>query len=1143
VTNNPNPVLDPRDSIELVSEFRARRAGYLPQWNPPANSAGAAVEQIFAHLIEAVLKRLNQAPEKDRLAFYSFLGFDAAPAEEARAPILFQLSTPTGTSNAPQGTQVAAPPPAGSTSPVVFETESGLNVTAANLLAAATLWPGRDEYVDHSAALAAKQPFVLFDHTLLQGTPHILYLGHSIVLAMFGASTVKVQFTLTQGGDARLPLAWEYWDGQIWRDFDSLQPTCLDEASQDNDGTAGLTTTGTVTLTSGCATTAALAVNNVTSFWIRAQLTTTLPIDPARILPVVESLSVSNSITQDLSILLLSASVSESPTTAAAITIVAFVKEQRGSLLVADKVTLTPTDTTAGLSVITFTPSDDSGALGPDNQPTLGAVYTVNFSFLNIAQPLDAPQVTITWPTDGTQNIELDVMVKLEGIAVDQAVVGTAVIDVTKSFFPFSASPKPGSAFYFTQKDAFSKPGANVQLFLQRADSPQNSFTAPANSALHHNVVWEYWNGTDWLPLVVGTVPGEIDSQAATGTTPLDFTATGIVRFVVPNDLAPTTVANQKALWVRVRLVSGGYGFTASITIPTTPNPTTVNYIVPVPPVLADIRLGFDWQSASVPFEEVFTYNDFAYEDQTDDARWPGNTFMPFVPVADLTPALYLGTDQPLPSADAGIYFDIVEQSGILSPPVLVWEEWDGGGWRPLFVEDDTEQLNLPGIVMLQPLPSSQAAPRFGQTLYWIRARLKDDQPPEETTVNTIALNAVWARQQRTFQNMALGTSTGAPSQVFTITQIPILSDERIEVREYAGQRADVEWRIVALQLFDNDATVVESLENQLGAEGPATDIQMGDLRLVRDRSKSVTEVWVRWHSVPAFYDSGPLDRHYMLDHFLGRLLFGDGNKGMLLSLGAQVQAALFSSGGGGIGNVPAGAIRQLLGSVPGVQSVSNPRAAEGGSDGETLADFGLRAPDRLRARGRAITAPDYEALAREASASVAFVRAIPGQDPTGRKLPGWVTVLILPESQDPQPVPSFGLREDVRMYLEANAPVEIAAVHQIAVTSPEFFPLDVGATLAAAPGADPGAVSAAATVALAAFLHPLTGGPAGQGWDLGRGVYLSDIAAVLSRVPDLDSIRVLSLLVNGIPQGDCVTIGPLQIVVAGTFQITMVED
>ncbi len=292
--------------------------------------------------------------------------------------------------------------------------------------------------------------------------------------------------------------------------------------------------------------------------------------------------------------------------------------------------------------------------------------------------------------------------------------------------------------------------------------------------------------------------------------------------------MVATQVANQEALWIRVRLVSGGFGFFVDTTVPTTTGSITVQYVVPQPPVLADFRIGFSWQNGPEPFDRVFSYNDFGFEDRTENARWPGAPFTPFSAVADRTPAFYLGTDAALPSADAGLYFDIVEAAAAsaASPLPLVWEEWDGGGWRQLTFDDDTEELTLPGIVALQPLPATAALMRFGRSLYWIRARLIDDQPPTETTVSGVVLNAVWASQQRTFQGMALGASAGAPSQVFTITQVPVLAEERIEVREFSGRRANVEWRIVALQLFDNDAAVVEALENALGAEGVATDVQ-----------------------------------------------------------------------------------------------------------------------------------------------------------------------------------------------------------------------------------------------------------------------------------------------------------------------------
>ena len=1138
MTALPKPVLDGRDAIELVSEFRSRRAGYLPRWSPPANSAGAAIEQIFARLIETILKRLNQAPEKNRLAFYSFLGLDAVPAQEARAPIVFQLNPQSGDTNAPPGTQVAAPPPTGQTAPIVFETEHGLDISAATIVAAASLWPGRDEYVDHSAALAAAQPFVLFDHRIRQGTPHTLYLAHSTLLAMTGASTLVVEFELAQGSDTALGLDWEYWDGAIWRAFKSLQPTCLDAESLDNDGTAGLTKTGSITLVSDSAKTAQLAVNGSSSFWIRARLTQTLPANPARILPVVESLKVRTKIQQPLSLAVESTLLASSslPTGAFAV-----VLDPRRSFLAADKLILTAVDQSTTPSTVVFSPITTASVpvLRSADVPAAGAEYDLSLYYLGMTKPEQSAATRVVWQSStGTPN-EFGIFVKLQGLSPDKVFSGQLAVDVTKTFFPFSAQPQPGSALYFTHKDIFAKPNAKVQLFVQRASTPQDNFAVTGSTALRHTVAWEYWNGAEWTALAVGSQQTSTDINHGS---PTDLDGTGLVSFTVPTDFESTQVANQDGLWIRVRLVSGGFGFDATTTIPTTPA-TTVKYIIPQPPALSEFRLGFTWGQGPEPFEQVFTYNDFVYEDHTEDALWPGKTFAPFMPVSDQTAAFYMGTDKPLPSADAGIFFDILEQAGLAEIPPLVWEEWDGGGWRELSFEDDTQQLHLPGVVMLQPLPTTQKLEHFGQYLYWIRARLKEDLPPDETQVNRILPNAVWARQQRTFQDLALGTSTGAPSQLFNMTQIPILADERIEVREYAGKRAEVEWRILALRLFNQDPAVIEELELQLAAEGPATEIVMGDLRLVRDRSKRVTEVWVRWIPVLHFYASGSDDRNYQLDHFRGRLLFGDGNNGAIPPLGAAILARTFRSGGGSAGNLPAGTIKQLLGAVSGVQAVSNPRSAEGGADGELLSDFAVQAPERLRARERAISARDYETLAREASASVAYVRAIPGLDPSGRAAPGWVTLLILPESLDPRPEPSFGLREEVRLYLENYAPADIAASHQIFVTRPEFFPVDISATLITAQRQDPGAVSASATAALQAFLHPLTGGPVGQGWDLGRDVYLSDISAVLSGVAGVDAIAMLALLANGIPQGDSVSVSSRRIVVAGTINLKMIES
>jgi len=96
-------------------------------------------------------------------------------------------------------------------------------------------------------------------------------------------------------------------------------------------------------------------------------------------------------------------------------------------------------------------------------------------------------------------------------------------------------------------------------------------------------------------------------------------------------------------------------------------------------------------------------------------------------------------------------------------------------------------------------------------------------------------------------------------------------------------------------------------------------------------------------------------------------------------------------------------------------------------------------------------------------------------------------------------------------------------------------------ATVSPVDPAEAGSVERLARAALATFLHPLQGGPDRQGWPPGRGVFLSDVAAVLERVPGLDAVDELALLLDGQLQGEQVAVPPDRIVVAGTLRIKVV--
>jgi predicted phage baseplate assembly protein len=385
--------------------------------------------------------------------------------------------------------------------------------------------------------------------------------------------------------------------------------------------------------------------------------------------------------------------------------------------------------------------------------------------------------------------------------------------------------------------------------------------------------------------------------------------------------------------------------------------------------------------------------------------------------------------------------------------------------------------------------------------------------------------------------------SNGMPNQMFVLTQTPILKGERIEVRELDGPRANVEWRILALELSGGNTAVLAEIEAQLAREGTQQDVAYGALRLRRNRQKHVIEAWVVWEARDQLFFSTPGDRHYALDRAIGRLRFGDGATGRVPPAGSAVLVREMTVGGGSKGNVPARAISQLLGVVPGIQAVFNPRAAEGGADGEPPGEVIERAPRTIRHRGRGIGGADYEALAVEASPAVRIVRAIPGRNPAGVIMPGWVTVLIVPYSKDPRPYPSFGLREHIRKYLELHAPADLAALHRIRVTGPVYLPVGVSVTVVPTDPSEAGAVEKSVRDRIERFLHPLFGGPSGTGWDLGRDVYASDVAAVLERTPGVDYIEELALTIDGTPGGESVAVADEEVVAAGPIVLRMDEE
>jgi predicted phage baseplate assembly protein len=319
--------------------------------------------------------------------------------------------------------------------------------------------------------------------------------------------------------------------------------------------------------------------------------------------------------------------------------------------------------------------------------------------------------------------------------------------------------------------------------------------------------------------------------------------------------------------------------------------------------------------------------------------------------------------------------------------------------------------------------------------------------------------------QAVTAQPEVLGNGTGRPGQVVTLAHAPVIDGSLyLEVREPAG--------------------------------------------------------WLRWEQVDSLGASSPGDPRFVLDPSSGEIRFGDGIRGRSPRAGELIRARTYRYGGGVQGNVPAGAISKIRPPAgAGQLQVTNPLAAEGGVDGETVEQAKARVPLVLRHGDRAVAAEDFRDLAMDTpGAGLGRVEVLPRHQPEARVegVPGVVTLIVIP-AYDPlhpdEPVPDREVLRRVCAWLEPRRLVTT----ELYVTPPEYVPVWISAAFEVDEGYGAQTVHRWVELAIRQYLAPLPPyGPAGQGWPFGRAVSARDVEAAVLRV---EGVRLVhEVLVAGPP-------------------------
>jgi predicted phage baseplate assembly protein len=454
------------------------------------------------------------------------------------------------------------------------------------------------------------------------------------------------------------------------------------------------------------------------------------------------------------------------------------------------------------------------------------------------------------------------------------------------------------------------------------------------------------------------------------------------------------------------------------------------------------------------------------YADRTTEAL-NARDFLAFESLPKPGDLLLIGLSDPAPSNALRLRFKCTIEGVGVDPtwPPLAWEAWTGADWEACDLDlDTTGGLNRDGDVVVH-LPAGHAASVIEKTRAgWVRARVteaEEGQPFYSSSPNVRGLEAATvggtaaAVHADVIVDEILGAAEGVAGGRFSVRHRPIVPGDRP----------------MTLGVSDDEAG------------------------------------WQEWTQVPDFADSGPDDRHFVLDAVAGEISFGpavreqDGTVrqyGGVPTKGARIRVDAYLTGGGREGNLAPRAISVLKSSIAYVSRVENRRPMAGGVDGEDIENAKLRGPISLRTRGRAVTTEDFEHIALEAAPELARVRAVAAGDGVDA---GSVRVLVVPAAEADAGRLRFDqlLPSDETLARVAARLDECRVVGtRVLVEPPAYRGITIVARLRARPRVNPTRLQDEAMRAIYGYFHPITGGPEGTGWPFGRPVQVGEVYAVL---------------------------------------------
>lgn len=350
----------------------------------------------------------------------------------------------------------------------------------------------------------------------------------------------------------------------------------------------------------------------------------------------------------------------------------------------------------------------------------------------------------------------------------------------------------------------------------------------------------------------------------------------------------------------------------------------------------------------------------------------------------------------------------------------------------------------------------------------WIRIRVRRSAAHQrEVPLRFVGSNAALVRQETQIIGEFIGDGTGEPDQSLTLSNTPVLLDSL--VLAVGNER----WK----QIDDLSAAP---------AEAPPHGTLL-DANYNKDASKVFT-----------------------VERATGRILFGNGLRGMRPPFGIPVVAS-YATGGGIQGQVGVDTINQSP-SLPANITVTNPVPTWGGINRESVEDAEKRAVKELQHKDRLVSSDDFVSLTLSTpGVDIGRVEVLSTHHPEFGRVAGVVTLMVIPQRDvfhPNTPHPDRFFLDSICRHLNPRRLVTT----ELHVRGPDYVPMYVSVGIDIQPGHNAGVVRKAVHDKLKKYLSPLEGGLEESGWPLSHTVERTELIAIINRVPGVFKVNNLLL-------------------------------